>query len=44
MNFGQVGIMPTMPSLFCVIGQASCPLPGSIVPARELDTGMLNMS
>ena len=41
----QVGTMPTMPSVRFVIGQASIPwFAGSGVPAKELDTGMLNMS
>ena len=46
--FGQVGIMPTKlplgPSLRLVIGHASSPVIGSILPASEFDTGWLNMS
>src|ERR1700730_4053098 len=43
--FGQVTIMPTRPSVEATeIGQASWLVVGSIVPAKLLDNGMLNMS
>jgi len=32
---GQVGIMPTIPSLRAVVGQALSPEIGSIVPTRD---------
>src|SRR6267142_1549276 len=42
--FGQVGIIPTRPSVRFVIGHASSWVTGSMVPAKALDTGWLNMS
>ena len=43
--FGQVTIIPTKPSLDVLeIGQASFPVAGLIVPAKELDTGIPNIS
>ncbi|VWC31883.1 hypothetical protein BCO37747_06901 [Burkholderia contaminans] len=42
--FGQVGIMPTRPSVAVEIGHALSPVSGSMVPCSEFDSGMLNMS
>ena len=42
-NFGQVGIMPTMPSLRAVIGQASRPVIGSIIPGQRVGDRLIEL-